>query len=74
MTNESKLIVEKARSLSAAEREEILEALLVGLRQESATEVDQAWRDLIDERLEALARGEDYSVDFDEAVSELRRK
>ncbi len=74
MTNETKLIIEKARSLSAQEREEILEALLASLHKDSSGEADEAWHQVIDERLEALDRGEIEKLDFDEAVRELHRK
>ena len=74
MTNETKTIIERARNLSAPEREDILEAMLASLREEPASEVDQAWRNLIDERLAALDRGETESFDFEQAVAELRRR
>ena len=74
MTNESKLLIEKASNLSAAEREDILEALLVSLHKDPSGETDQAWRELIDERLKQLDRGGIETFDFDEAVQELRRK
>ena len=74
MTNETKLIIEKARNLSAAEREDILEALLVTLHQDQSGETDQAWRELIDERLSEFDRGSKETFDFTEAVDELRSK
>ena len=74
MTNEAKILIEKARNLAAADREDILEAMLASLRQEPAADADQAWRDLLDERLAALDRGEIETLDFDEAVAKLRRK
>lgn len=72
MTSETKILIEKAQSLPAADREDILEAMLASLRREPAAEVDQAWRDLIDERLQALERGEAETFDFDETVAKLR--
>ena len=74
MTDETKMIIEKASALSPAEREDILEALLVSLHSDPSGETDQAWRDLIDERLEQVDRGGTETFDFDEAVRELRRK
>lgn len=74
MTNDAKIIIEKARSLSAAEREDILEAILASLRQEPDSDVEQAWRDLIDERVAAVDRGDVATFDFDAAVDELLRK
>ena len=74
MTYDAKIIIDTARSLSASEREDILEAMLASLRQEAAPDVDRAWRNLIDERLAELDRGEVETFDFDEAISDLRRK
>lgn len=74
MTNEAKIIIEKARHLPAADREDILEAMLASLRQDSVAEVDQAWRSLIDERLAELDRGHVPAFEFDDAVKDLRRK
>ena len=74
MTIEAKLLIEKAQSLPAADREDILEAMLASLRREPSAEADQAWRDLIDDRLQALDRGEIETFDFDETVAQLRGK
>ena len=74
MTNETKMIIEKASAPSPAEREDILEALLVSLHSDPPGETDQAWRDLIDERLEEFSRGSKETFDFNDAVQELRRK
>ena len=53
MTSEAKIIIEKAKSLPVSDREDILEAILVSLQREPSSDVDQAWRDVIDERLAA---------------------
>ena len=74
MTNEAKILIEKAKSLPPADREDILEAILASLRTESTADADQAWRDVIDLRLAALDRGEVELIDFDEAVAKLRAK
>ncbi len=74
MSNEAKILIEKAKALPAADREDILEALLASLQREPAAEADQAWRDLIDARLAALDPGNVETFDFDETVALLRRK
>jgi putative addiction module component (TIGR02574 family) len=74
MTSEAKILIEKAKSLPASDREDILEALLASLQREPAPEADQAWRDLIDERLAALDNGDVALFDFDEIVAKLRGK
>ena len=72
MTSEAKILIEKAKALPAEDREDILEALLVSLCREPAPDADEAWRNLIDERLAALERGDVETFDFDEAVAKLR--
>lgn len=72
MTSDAKILIEQAKSLPASDREEILEAILVRLRQDTKAEVDQAWRDLIDERLADLEKGSYETYDFDSVVSKLR--
>ena len=74
MTSEAKILIDKAKSLPATDREDILEALLVSLRQEPAGDADQAWRNLIDARLAALDRGVVEVFDFDETAAQLRGK
>lgn len=74
MTNEAKIIIEQAKALPAADREDILEAMLVSLRDVPSGDADDAWRALIDERLAALDRGEIETFDIDEAVAQLRGK
>jgi putative addiction module component (TIGR02574 family) len=74
MTSEAKILIEKAKSLPVSDREDILEAILVSLQREPSSDVDQAWRDVIDERLAALEGGAAETVDFDAAVAQLRGK
>ncbi len=74
MTSEAKILIDKVKSLPATDREDILEAILVSLRQEPAGDADQAWRDLIDARLAALDRGNVDVFDFDETAAQLRGK
>jgi putative addiction module component (TIGR02574 family) len=72
MTSEAKILIEKAKALPASDREDILEALLVSLHREPTADADQAWRDLIEERLAALDSGTVEMFDFDEAIAKLR--
>jgi Putative addiction module component len=74
MTHEAKILIDKANSLPASGREAILEAMLASLRREPATDADQAWRILIDERLSALDRGEIEVFDFEDSIAKLRGK
>ena len=74
MTNDAKIIIEKAAKLPAEDREVILEAMLASLRQDPSIEADQAWRNLIDERLAELDSGDVLSFDFDETLGDLLRK
>jgi putative addiction module component (TIGR02574 family) len=72
MTSEAKILIEKAKNLPASDREDILEAILVSLHREPSADADQAWRDLIDERLAALDNGAVETFGFDEAIAKLR--
>jgi putative addiction module component (TIGR02574 family) len=74
MTSEAKILIEKAKSLPASDREDILEAILVSLHREPSVDADQAWRNVIDERLAALDKGAVETFDFDEAVAKIRGK
>ncbi len=74
MTNAAKIIIEQAKALPVADREDIFEAMLVSLREVPPGDVDDAWRALLDERLAALDRGELETFDFEEAAADLRRK
>jgi putative addiction module component (TIGR02574 family) len=74
MSNEAKILIEKAKILPAADREDILEAILASLQREPSLAADQAWRDLIDARLAALEHGNIETFDFDETVAQLRDK
>ena len=74
MTSEAKIIIEKAKSLPVSDREDILEAILVSLQREPSSDVDQAWRDVIDERLAALESGTVETFDFDDEIAQLRGK
>ena len=74
MTSEAKILIEKAKSLPASDREDILEAILVSLHREPSTNADEAWRGLIDERLAALESGDIETFDFDDVAAKLRSK
>ena len=51
MTNAAKIIIEQAKALPVADREDIFEAMLVSLREVPPGDVDGAWRALLDELL-----------------------
>lgn len=74
MSNEAKILIEKAKSLPAADREDILEAILASLQREPSPAADQAWRDKIDARLATLEHANIESFDFDETIAQLRGK
>lgn len=74
MTNTAKNIIDTARKLPATDREAILEAMLISLHEQPLPEVQQAWRNLVDERISALEGDESDVFDFEDAVAELKRK
>ena len=72
MTERARILIEQAKLLSAEEREEIIEALLVSFGESLPDGIDDAWKLEIDRRLSAIEHGEDEAEDFDTALAELR--
>ena len=72
MTERARILIEQAKLLSAEEREEIIEALLVSFGELPQASVDVSWRLEIDRRLSAIERGDEPTEDFETALAELR--
>jgi putative addiction module component (TIGR02574 family) len=72
MTERGRILIEQAKLLSAEEREEIIEALLVSFGELSPASNDAVWKLEIDRRLSAIGRGEEQTEDFETALADLR--
>lgn len=73
MTNETKDLSAKARSLPASERLELVDAILSSL-DEPDPGIDRLWIDEAEDRLEAYRRGEIKAVSLREVVAKYRVK
>lgn len=74
MTNKSQVVLEEALKLTANERAEVVERLIASLDEAPDTDVEQAWQEEIQKRLEQIERGEVELIDSDTVMAELRKK
>ena len=74
MTNKSQVVLEEALKLTANERAEVVERLIASLDEAPDTDVEQAWQEEIQKRLEQIERGEEELIDSDTVMAELRKK
>ena len=74
MTNKSQVVLEEALKLTANERAEVVERLIASLDEAPDIDVEQAWQEEIQNRLEQIERGEVDLIDSDTVMAELRKK
>ena len=74
MTDKTQAIVEQALKLSPTERAEVAEQLLVSLDEVPDTDIEQAWQEEIQRRIQQIDRGEVELIDSDTVMAELRKK
>jgi len=72
--DKSKVVLEEALKLTANERAEVAEQLLASLDEVPDNDVDQAWQEEIQRRLQQVERGEVELIDSDTVMAELRKK
>ena len=72
MTDKSQAIVEQALKLSPTERAEVAEKLIVSLDEVPDTDVEQAWQEEIQKRLQQIDRGEVKTIPWEEVQRRLR--
>jgi putative addiction module component (TIGR02574 family) len=72
MTDKSKVVLEEALKLTANERAEVAEQLIASLDEVPDTDVEQAWQEEIQRRLQQVERGEVELIDSDTVIAELR--
>ena len=63
----------KGAALAPQERSRVIDLLLVSLREGPPAEVEAAWDQEVERRLDADDRGEMLSVDGEEVMAEARR-
>jgi putative addiction module component (TIGR02574 family) len=74
MTDKSQAIVEQALKLSPTERADVAEQLLASLDEALDSDVEKAWQEEIQRRLQQVERGEVELIDSDTVMAELRKK
>lgn len=74
MTSTAKKILDDALALPEEDREALVEVLMTSLRYDSPKEVEQAWLEEVQRRIERLERGETVAIEWSEAKRRLREK
>ena len=72
MTEKSQVVLEEALKLTANERAEVAEQLIASLDEAPDTDVEQAWQEEIQKRLQQLERGEVKTIPWEEVQRRLR--
>ena len=77
MNDRVRTILDQARQLTAKERQELLDLFEVEFASDSegtAEEVEAAWLDEVERRIEAAERDGTTFIDFDEAMRRARER
>lgn len=74
MTEKSQVVLEEALKLIANKRAEVVERLIASLDEAPDTDVEQAWQEEVQQRLQQIERGEVELIDSDTVMAELRKK
>lgn len=72
MTNEARVLIDKARALSVDERIEVAEAIMASLDEQDAAH-EEAWLQEARDRLAAYRRGELRARNFDDVLSKYTK-
>jgi putative addiction module component (TIGR02574 family) len=72
MTDKSKVVLEEALKLTANERAEVAEQLIASLDEVPDADVEQAWQEEIQKRLQQIDRGEVKTIPWEEVQKRLR--
>lgn len=72
MTEKTQAIVEQALKLSPSERADVAEQLLVSLDDAVDSDVEKAWQEEVQQRLQQVERGEVKTIPWEEVQRRLR--
>jgi putative addiction module component (TIGR02574 family) len=72
MNERVKKLTEEIRKLSPEDRADLMDELLVLTYREPDPEIEKAWLEEIDRRLDSLERGEAKTIPLEEAIARLR--
>jgi putative addiction module component (TIGR02574 family) len=72
MTQKSQVVLDEALKLTVHERAEVAEQLIASLDEGPDTEVEQAWQEEVQRRLQQVERGEVKTVPWEKVQKRLR--
>lgn len=72
MTDKTQAIVEQALKLSPTERADVAEQLLASLDEVFDSDVEKAWQEEVQQRLQQIERGEVKTIPWEEVQRRLR--
>lgn len=72
MTQKSQVLLEEALKLSPDERAEVAEQLIASLEEAPDIDVEQAWQEEVQRRLQQIERGEVKTIPWEEVQRRLR--
>ena len=72
MTEKSQVVLDEALKLTPTERAEVAEQLIASLDEAPETDVEQAWQEEIQKRLQQIERGEVKTIPWEEVQKRLR--
>ena len=72
MTQKSQVVLEEALKLTACERAEMAEQLIASLDEGPDPDVEQAWQEEVQRRLQQIERGEVKAIPWEEVQRRLR--
>lgn len=72
MSDKSKVVLEEALKLTVNERAEVAEQLIASLDEVPDTDVELAWQEEIQRRLQQIDRGEVKTIPWEEVQRRLR--
>jgi putative addiction module component (TIGR02574 family) len=74
MTQKSQVVLEEALKLSPNERAEVAEKLIASLDEMPDADVEQAWQEEVQRRLQQVERGKVELIDSATVMADLRKK
>ena len=72
MTEKSQVVLEEALKLTVKECAEVAEQLIASLDEASDTDVEQAWQEEVQRRLQQIERGEMKTIPWEVVQRRLR--
>lgn len=72
MTQKSRVVLEETLKLPPDERAEVAEQLIASLDEAPDTDVEQAWQEEIQKRIQQIDRGEVKTISWEEVQRRLR--